>query len=130
MSWAVGYDDNWHRDVGYGVPATCDHPGCGAKIDRGLSHICCDGQIFGGEEGCGLYFCGEHLHVCGCERCLAGQEPFDPTPDLREWEIWKLTDYSWQEWRDANPDMVRQLRENMVRQLRENMSAASKGEPA
>ena len=21
MSWAVGYDETWHRDIGYGVPA-------------------------------------------------------------------------------------------------------------
>ena len=26
MSWAVGYDENWKRDVGYGVPSYCDHP--------------------------------------------------------------------------------------------------------
>ncbi len=37
MGWSIGYDDNWKRDIGYGVRATCDHPACNAKIDRGLS---------------------------------------------------------------------------------------------
>ena len=26
MSWAVGWDSNWYRDIGYGVPATCEEP--------------------------------------------------------------------------------------------------------
>ena len=30
------------------------------QIDRGLGFVC-GGQPFGGEYGCGLYFCGEHL---------------------------------------------------------------------
>ena len=37
MSWAVGFDSQWDRDIGYGVPAYCDHPGCGKEIDRGLA---------------------------------------------------------------------------------------------
>lgn len=40
MSWAVGYDTNWHRDIGYGVPAECDHPECTERIDRGLGYVC------------------------------------------------------------------------------------------
>ena len=36
MSWSIGYDDNWDRDIGYGVPAYCDHPGCNEEIDRGF----------------------------------------------------------------------------------------------
>lgn len=28
MGWSVGYDDNWKRDIGYGVPALCDYPDC------------------------------------------------------------------------------------------------------
>lgn len=39
MGWSIGFDEHWQRDIGYGVPATCDHPGCGAKIDRGLSFV-------------------------------------------------------------------------------------------
>src|SRR4051812_7048849 len=26
MGWSIGYDSNWQRDIGYGVPAFCDHP--------------------------------------------------------------------------------------------------------
>lgn len=33
MSWVIGFDSNWNRDIGYGVLAFCDHPGC-KKRDR------------------------------------------------------------------------------------------------
>lgn len=109
MGWSCGFDSNWNRDIGYGVPATCDFPGCGADIDRGLAYVC-GGEPRGGEEGCGLYFCDEHL-VGGdpgqkCDRCYAGQSPFAATPDTREWIEWKLTDESWATWRGENPEKV------------------------
>ena len=69
----------------------------------------------GGECGCGLYFCEEHLSGSFedlddpdgrwyevCERCAVGDLPFDPKPDTDEWNQWKLTDESWQRWRDEN----------------------------
>lgn len=59
MSWAVGYDFNWRRDVGYGVVAYCDYPGCVEEIDRGLANVC-GAEPFGGKAGCGLYFCHQH----------------------------------------------------------------------
>ena len=104
MSWAVGFDTKWNRDIGYGVPAYCDQPGCMREIDRGLSYVC-GGEPYGGEQGCGLYFCGPHLHVteqCSqvCWRCERGQLPFKPTPDHPTWLHHKATDPSWQEWRD------------------------------
>jgi hypothetical protein len=107
MGWQVGFDSHWNRDIGYGVPAICDQPGCGKDIDRGLSCVC-GGEPYGGEHGCGLYFCGEHLLAGNfprqmCERCAASDPPFDPTPDTAEWLDWKLTDESWAEWRTANP---------------------------
>ncbi len=43
MGWSLGHDNRWGkfgRDIGYGVPAICDHPGCNAEIDRGLSYVC------------------------------------------------------------------------------------------
>ena len=103
MSWAVGYDEDWQRDIGYGVPAVCDYTGCGAEIDRGLSFVC-GGEPYGGEEGCGLYFCDKHLLLTlgarqRCERCCHGQDPFAPTPDTPEWLHHKSTDPSWAEWR-------------------------------
>lgn len=54
MGWSIGYDSKWKRDIGYGVPAWCDHPGCIEEIYRGLSHVC-GGEPYGGERGCGLY---------------------------------------------------------------------------
>ena len=117
MGWSIGYDENWKRDIGYGVPATCDHPCCGKEIDRGLSHVC-GGEPYGGERGCGLYFCAEHLHIHErlpqlCERCAPRRKkPFDPTPDRPEWVRHKLTDESWQQWRDENPDEVAALMAN------------------
>ena len=50
MSWAVGHVRG--RDVGYAVPASCDHPGCTEIIDRGLKvadatafSLCMDNQM-------------------------------------------------------------------------------------
>lgn len=114
MSWAVGYDEKWKRDIGYGVPAFCDHPGCKTQIDRGLSYVCCDNQPYGG-EGCGLYFCEDHiewneaLSAHTCKRCAEDLEPFDPSPDHPDWINWKLTDESWAPWRAENPDAVAML---------------------
>ncbi len=101
MSWGVGYDDHWKRDIGYGVPALCDHPDCNEEIDRGLGWVC-GGQPYGGEHGCGLFFCSTHqvgLHQ-NCERCDNQQPPFEAKPDLPEWINHKMTDPSWQIWRD------------------------------
>ena len=84
MGWSKGYDNNWKREIGYGVEAVCDHPKCNKKIDRGLSYVC-GGQPYGGEHGCGLYFCSEHLSyrdvrgvgfVQNCPRCLAYKSPY------------------------------------------------------
>lgn len=121
MSWSVGYDERWKRDIGYGVPATCDHPGCGVEIDRGLSFVC-GGQPYGGDHGCGLYFCMQHRRTAGavrehaelCQRCYArvgrfNRPPFAPTPDRPEWIAHKLTDESWSRWRKENPEAVAKL---------------------
>lgn len=105
MGWSLGYDEHWKRDIGYGVPAWCDHPACSVKIDRGLAHVC-GGQPYGGEFGCGLYFCGNHLFIdVGpqlCERCDNHDDlpPFDAKPDHPKWLHHKATDPSWAEWRD------------------------------
>lgn len=111
MGWQVGEHNG--RDIGYGVPATCDQPGCGASIDRGLSYVC-GGQPYGGDVGCGLFFCAEHRHCAEledtvgelviaevCERCRDDKEPFARTPDTAEWNAFKDSDPSWAEWRAA-----------------------------
>lgn len=96
----ASYDTSWQRDIGYGVPAYCDHPGCTVEIDRGVSYVCA--------EGCGLHFCGEHLSWGAlCERCEHEQEPFDPKPDHPEWIRHKLTDKSWAVWRAEHPKWVK-----------------------
>lgn len=116
MGWSIGYDRNWQRDIGYGVPAQCDHPGCTEEIHRGLRYVC-GSEPFGGEKGCGLYFCEAHLlytlpeefeadMLQRCARCMDGGEPFIPSPDVAEWLRWKLADKSWAEWRGENPGQV------------------------
>jgi hypothetical protein len=110
MSWAIGFDANWQRDIGYGVPATCDAPGCGAHIDRGLSYVC-GNEPYGGDRGCGLYFCDKHQvgRWQRCTRCTNYRQPYKPSPDVREWIEHKLTDESWEQWRKENPKEVAEL---------------------
>jgi len=105
MGWSIGFDTNWNRDIGYGVPAWCDHPKCSRLINRGLSFVC-GGEPYGGEKGCGLNFCGKHLTAMKqlCNRCAVGSEPFPPKADHPEWVRWKLTDESWAEWRKTHPE--------------------------
>ena len=116
MGWSIGYDSNWKRHIGYGVPAFCDHPGCGRHIDRGLSYVC-GSQPFGGERGCGLYFCETHRSMTSkgelCARCYPKiRKPFLPTPDFPEWSKHLLKDPTWKKWRAENPDEV--IRLNLI----------------
>ena len=94
MGWSIGEHNG--RDIGYGVPATCDHPGCGEPIDRGLAYVC-GGEPYGGDHGCGLFFCADHRKMAGkrrehaelCSQCYVGSaRPHPRTPDLPEWINW------------------------------------------
>lgn len=123
MGWSVGFDSTWNRDIGYGVPATCDHPGCKAEIDRGLGYVC-GGEPYGGDRGCGLYFCDLHLGhnrhgVQLCAKCLRRRPRtfFKPTPDTKEWIKHKLTDESWAQWRAENPEQVAAMVASTVRKV-------------
>lgn len=100
MGWSIGYDTYWNRDIGYGVPAVCDYPNCNAEIDRGLAFVC-GGEPYGGERGCGLYFCDQHRDAANsqCERCATDQNPFIAKADTKEWLEHKRTDPSWAQWR-------------------------------
>ena len=113
MSWSIGYDARWSRDIGYGVPAYCDHPRCNAEIDRGLGHVC-GGEPYGGEKGCGLYFCGEHLlgyQPQRCPKCARyDHKPYQPKPDHPDWIRHKLTDESWAKWRGENLGKLKAMR--------------------
>ena len=72
MGWGFGINQ-FGREVGYGVEAGCDEPGCDEKIDRGLGY-CCGGMHDGGDHGCGEYFCSDHLFLGVstflCRRCI------------------------------------------------------------
>lgn len=118
MGWAVGWDSEYRRHIGYGVPCKCEHPDCDKDIDRGLAYRC--GDL--GDDGCNLFFCTDHLAyeitsyeddlpVAVCERCSERTEenwvaPFDPKPDTQEWAEHVLTDESWAQWRAENPRQV------------------------
>ncbi len=115
MGWAVGNLEGRH--IGYGVPAKCDHPDCAEDIHRGLSFRCGDLS----DEGCNRFLCTDHLTcwidleddgrgVSVCERCERDEPPFDPSPDTPEWAQHVLTDESWAQWRDENPDQVDAMR--------------------
>ena len=112
MGWSIGFEGNWDRDIGYGVPSVCDHPGCNKEIDRGLYFVC-GGEPYGGEHGCGLFFCSKHLYMSSnssfgqrCERCRDGKESFEPTSDVEEWKNHKKTHESWEQWREENPELA------------------------
>jgi hypothetical protein len=115
MSWSLGYDHKWSRDIGYGVPAYCDHPNCLIEIDRGLLYVCCDSEPYGGERGCGLYFCEQHHDLNGrCESCRKRRKhTFLPTPDHPTWIKHKLKHASWKQWRTEHPEIVAQMKKRL-----------------
>ncbi len=59
MGWADCGTDSNGRPIGYAFEATCDHPDCSERIDRGLSYAC--GDMHGEDEvSCEKYFCEMH----------------------------------------------------------------------
>lgn len=122
MGWAVGTNCD-RRDVGYGVPAICDHPRCNEAIDRGVDYAC-GGMHDGGRHGCGLYFCSAHRGASErrrdtndyCARCRNGKESFRPKPDTLEWVEHKLTHESWGLWRSENPRQVTAMRARLAKE--------------
>lgn len=112
MGYSLGFDSNWNRDIGYGVTAWCDHPQCWARIDRGLAHVC-GGESYGGDKGCGLYFCGHHLYGYQpqrCPRCARyAKKPYTAKVEHPDWVFHKLKDESWAEWRAEHPEEVVKL---------------------
>jgi hypothetical protein len=118
MGWGLGYDDRWHRWIGYGVPAYCDHPGCRITIHRGLSYVC-GKEPYGGEKGCGLYFCGKHQgmedQLCEVCRDPHSKGTFKPKPEHPQWVRHLRYDKSWAEWRAENPKEVKKLDKRLDR---------------
>lgn len=113
MGWSVGFDAHWNRCVGYGVTAYCDAPGCRAEIDRGLAYVC-GGYLYGGEHGCGLFFCDEHRRgyragagEAVCRRCAAYRPPYKRVSiEHPAWLAHLLGDPSWAGWRAEHPESV------------------------
>jgi hypothetical protein len=59
MGWGNCGTDSRGRPIGYNFSGFRDHPGCGKKINRGLSYAC--GDMHGaGAYYCEGYFCEEH----------------------------------------------------------------------
>lgn len=87
MGWANCGEDTQGRPIGYAHEATCDFPGCDAKIHRGLAYAC--GDMHGDDEiSCEKYFCeahrrgevvtsqGDHKSVCAeCETAWRREFP-------------------------------------------------------
>lgn len=90
MGWSNCGTDSSGRPIGYAFEATCDHPGCDAKIDRGLACAC--GGMHGDDAyWCDKYFCEKHMsyvdltgkvahygltQVCiGCEKLFNENHP-------------------------------------------------------
>jgi hypothetical protein len=121
MGYSVGWDEDYKRWKGYGVPCTCEHPHCGEKVDRGMGCLC---------EACGLAFCGNHWHLGHCERCLDLDErvgltdvkPFDAKPEHPEWLAHLRNDPSWAKWRKDNMAQLNAW------ELAAKRAAAQKGE--
>lgn len=114
MGWSLGHDSNWGRDIGYAVPAYCDHPNCDKEIDRGLAHVC-GGEPYGGDKGCGLYFCGEHLLPTLCEKCTPRhRKPFPAKPEHPRWVLWKTVHKSWAKWRRENPQALKKMQQDFI----------------
>lgn len=59
MSWAYCGTNRHGQEIGYGVSAQCDEPGCDSEIDRGLAYLC--GAMHDDGESCNRYFCSQHL---------------------------------------------------------------------
>jgi hypothetical protein len=77
MGWAFGTNAEG-RQIGYGMPAVCEHEGCTEEIDCGLAYCCggLKGTAHGGNgPGCAHFFCPKHLFAVHgapamlCENC-------------------------------------------------------------
>lgn len=97
MGWAFCGVNDHGQEMGYGVPCTCDEPGCDEQIDRGLAHVC--GGMHKNPETCHKYYCEEHLFFTEampkgerqlCARCLKERESMS---NLNKWSRTTLQEY-------------------------------------
>lgn len=102
MGYSIGWDSKWKRDIGYGVPAYCDHTGCNEEIDRGMGFQCESEEC-----GCKKFYCSTHRYLTDQHTHEAPPARWHP-----DWRNHVLTDESWQKWRDENPSKVAALSAN------------------
>lgn len=93
----MGYSVYWNngRWQGYGVPAYCDYPGCKEKIDRGMGYTHNDDK-----EDNNIFCCQKHQDI--------SIDSFEVDTDREhpEWLNHILTDHSWKQWREDEPEIV------------------------
>jgi hypothetical protein len=91
-------------DAGYGVEAVCEKTDCATTIDRGLAYLC--GQTPGGDEqGCGGYFCAEHLTGNQqCEPCAKAADEANTWTNPETGEEFDLRDEYLPEGEEYKPD--------------------------
>ena len=135
--WYAVYDIWNDRFGGYWVPAICEHPDCNKEIDRWMRYACWWEPF--SEYWCDRYFCEEHTKFVTfdkdwkivsdedydeekedeyetkqiCFRCAEWKEPYPYKPENKEWIKFLINEYSWQEWRDKNPEILEKYK-NLV----------------
>jgi hypothetical protein len=51
--------------AGYNIDDVCNRDDCDEKINRGVDALCGDQPGYETSEGCGRWFCSEHLYSSG-----------------------------------------------------------------
>ena len=97
----MGYGVYWAngRWQGYEIPAFCDYPGCKEEIDRGMGWQHQEDE----EEPPSVFCCLDHT--------LEPIELFEvEEKEHPEWLKHILTDESWKEWRNKEPEIVKKYK--------------------
>lgn len=120
MGWNYAIDDSraeGDQEIGYSVSAKCDLADCEVDIDRGLAYVC-GGDAYGGEYGCGKFFCLPHLGWYSYWT-VYGEEHYSPQmcPACgAEWEKQGLTeDEYYDKLEDALYSQYRRFREACIK---------------
>ena len=135
MGWSMGHCGEHKRDIGYGVPAPCDHPECNEIIDRGLAYRCCENIHH--DASCKGYFCEEHrqnyvyqdeladmspeeLKVLGIDSneevaqdddgIICCRHTIQPHKEAVVWLEHILNDESWEVWRTKHPERIERFK--------------------
>ena len=118
MGWSYAIDSSrseGDQEIGYSISAKCDLDGCEVDIDRGLSYVC-GSDPYGGEYGCGGFFCADHLSWYSYWE-EDGEEHLSPQmcPACgATWEKNGLTEDQYYDLQDTLLSQCRQLREACI----------------